>query len=543
MASTWDGGTSSEGASAPAPPGPYRARHRREPAPRAWVPGRGRGRYEPSEIPGPSGDGRREPTGSPTPGATDGNVVGPLCGLVLGVFAAALSSTVVMTALPAIDADIGPAGPGYLWIVTSTLLAAAISIPVWSRLSGLVSPTDLALLALVIFAVASVVAGVSPGVGLLVTARVAQGLGAGGLLALAPIVVAQLVGPRGADRYAGFTGAAFVLGVVAGPLVGGAVTEHLSWRWSLVVGIPVVILAFLVLWRTPHLPATGRAGDDAGLSDPTAVLSSLAILCVGVGLFVGTVLLGHYFQLARGEAPFAAGRMTIPLIAGVALASLIGVLLSRAGRSKVAAVIGGVLLTAGLGLLGTIASHTGDGIVAAWMLLVGLGAGLMVQGLVVAVQNIAPGDAADEVSSEQVGAAGAFGALAVAAGGALGVAVFGAVFGDRVAAHRRTDLAEAGIRPPALGPDAGISRIPSLPEPVRDIVQHAYGQGVAEVFLLAAAPALLALVIALCLPAESRHPELASTDSGEVSATEQPTAADRAAARPGRSGSTMLHAG
>ncbi|WP_050347529.1 MFS transporter [Arsenicicoccus sp. oral taxon 190] len=483
---------------------------------------------------------------------THREVLETLSGLLLGMFVAILSSTVVSNALPTIVSELGGTESGYTWVVTATLLATTISTPIWGKLADLFSKKVLVQCALVIFVLASMAAGLSQNMGVLITTRVFQGLGAGGLTALSQVILATIVSPRERGRYSGYLGATFALGTVAGPLIGGALTEHLSWRWCFYVGVPFALLAIVVLQKTLHL--TTRRRDDAhidylgaillaaGVSsllvwvslagesfdwwswqtgamvggglvllaltvmaeqiapepmlplrlfrNPTIVLASLASLFVGVGMFAGTVFLGQYFQLARGESPTLAGVMTIPMILGLFLSStLSGQIITRTGRWKAWLVSGGLLLTAGLALLGTIRFDTGYWVVAAWMVLLGAGIGMMMQNLVVAVQN--------EVPVRELGVASSFVAFTRSMGGAIGVSALGALLGQRVKDHLVDGFTEAHIKPGAMGGRATIPNIHQLHDPVRTIVQDSYGKGLAEVFLAAAPFALLAFLVTL----------------------------------------------
>ncbi|WP_248843722.1 MFS transporter, partial [Streptomyces prasinus] len=156
-----------------------------------------------------------------------------LSGLLLGMFAAILSSTIVSNALPEIITELGGGQSAYTWVVTAALLSMTASTPLWGKLADLVSKKTLVQTALVIFIVGSVVAGMSQNTGMLITARVIQGLGAGGLTALAQIIMAAMISPRERGRYSGYLGATFAVATVGGPLVGGVITDTswLGWRW------------------------------------------------------------------------------------------------------------------------------------------------------------------------------------------------------------------------------------------------------------------------------------------------------------------------
>jgi len=474
-----------------------------------------------------------------------------LSGLLLGMFVAILSSTVVSNALPTIVSDLEGSESGYTWVVTATLLATTISTPIWGKLSDLFSKKLLIQLALGIFVVASAVAGLSQSMGMLIAMRAVQGLGAGGLTALAQVIMAAMISPRERGRYSGYLGAVFALGTVSGPLIGGALTEHLSWHWCFYVGVPFALAAIIVLQKTLHLPtiraahvkidylgATFLAVGVASLlvwvslagqefawgswqtaamvgggvvllaltvlvesraaepiiplrffKNPTVVLSAVASMFVGVAMFGGTVFLSQYFQLARAETPTMSGLLTLPMIVGLFLSSTIaGQFITRTGKWKGWIVAGGFLLTAGLGLMGTVEYDTNYWLVAVFMFCIGVGVGAMMQNLVLAVQNV--------VDPHDLGSASSFVAFARSLGGAIGVSALGAVLANRVSTHLADGLRAAGIDGASVGDSGGVPNLSAIPEPVRGIVQAAYGSSVADVFLVAAPFALIALIFA-----------------------------------------------
>jgi len=533
------------------------------------------------------------------PAMSHRQIMEALSGLLLGMFVAILSSTVVSNALPIIVPDLGGSESGYTWVVTAALLATTISTPIWGKLADLFSKKLLVQIALVLFVVASAVAGLSENMATLITMRVLQGLGGGGLTALAQVILATMISPRERGKYSGYLGATFALATVGGPLIGGALTEHLSWHWCFYVGVPFAIAAFIVLQRTLKLPVVKRevhidylgsillaagvsslliwvslAGQEfdwwswqtwlmvgGGIAlllltllaertapepiiplrffrNRTVALSALASLFVGVALFGATVFLSQYFQLARGESPTMAGVMTIPLIAGLFLSSTIsGQVISRTGRWKAWVLVGGLLMTAGIGLMSTIAFDTNYWIVAPYMLLVGAGVGMLMQNLVLAVQNI--------IAPQDLGAASSFIAFARSLGGAIGVSALGALLANRVGHHLEDGLAAAGIDPAgAAAGGSGIPDLSALPEPVRTIVQSAYGSSIADVFLVAAPSALIAFLVTLFLKEivlRGRDEPLADTTEAEpaqrwnAAADHQPAHAAASASRNGRS--------
>ncbi|WP_328481027.1 MFS transporter [Streptomyces sp. NBC_00377] len=488
---------------------------------------------------------------------THRQIMEALSGLLLGMFVAILSSTIVTNALPEIIGDLGGGQSAYTWVVTAALLSMTAATPLWGKLSDLYSKKALVQIALVIYVLGSAAAGLSQNPGMLIACRVVQGIGVGGLSALAQIVMAAMISPRERGRYSGYLGATFAIATVGGPLLGGVITDTswLGWRWCFYVGVPFAVIALIVLQKTLHLPVVKRevkvdwggaffisaavsllllwvtfAGDkydwvswqtytmvggsillgllfvlvESRASEPiiplrlfrnrTITLSSLASLFVGVAMFTGTVFFSQFFQLARDKSPTMSGVMTIPMIGGLFISSTVsGQFITRTGKWKIWLVSGGVLVTAGLGLLGTIRYDTDYWKMAVFMALLGLGIGMMMQNLVLSTQN--------QVSPADLGSASSTVTFFRSLGGAVGVSALGAVM-----AHRITDYAQDGIA--GLGPkyaslasgSSSSSEIPDmdkLPAPLRTVMESAYGHGIADVFLIAAALALLAFLITL----------------------------------------------
>lgn len=182
---------------------------------------------------------------------THRQIMEALSGLLLGMFCAILSSTIVTNALPEIVSDLGGGQSAYTWVVTASLLTMTASTPLWGKLADLISKKALVQTALVIFVIGSIVAGTAQNPGMLITARAIQGLGGGGLAALAQIIMAAMISPRERGRYSGYLGATFAVATVGGPLLGGVITDTswLGWRWCLYVGIPFALIALVVLQR------------------------------------------------------------------------------------------------------------------------------------------------------------------------------------------------------------------------------------------------------------------------------------------------------
>ncbi|KUJ70272.1 transporter [Streptomyces albus subsp. albus] len=512
-----------------------------------------------SGVRGPAGHpAHAKPHGSaPGEPMTHRQIMEALSGLLLGMFVAILSSTIVSNALPEIIADLHGSQSSYTWVVTAALLSMTAATPLWGKLSDLFSKKLLVQAALVIYVAGSVVAGLSQSTGMLIACRVVQGIGVGGLSALAQIVMAAMISPRERGRYSGYLGATFAVATVGGPLLGGVITDTdwLGWRWCFYVGVPFAVIALIVLQKTLHLPVVKRdvkvdwsgaffisaavsllliwvtlAGDDydwlswqtavmvggavllgavfvlveSRASEPiiplrlfrnkTITLASLASLFVGVAMFSGTVFFSQYFQLARGESPTMSGVLTIPMIGGLFVSSTVsGQVITKTGRWKAWLVTGGVLVTSGLGLLGTLRYDTPYWRIAVFMALLGLGIGMMMQNLVLATQN--------QVAPRDLGSASSVVTFFRSLGGAVGVSALGALMANRVTHYVKDGLAELGPKAAAAGHGGtgggGIPDLDKLPAPLREVIEGAYGHGVGDVFLFAAPAALLAFLFSV----------------------------------------------
>ncbi|MXM65748.1 MFS transporter [Streptomyces sp. HUCO-GS316] len=488
---------------------------------------------------------------------THRQIMEALSGLLLGMFVAILSSTIVSNALPEIIGDLGGGQSAYTWVVTATLLSMTAATPLWGKLSDLYSKKALVQIALVIYVLGSAAAGLSQNPGMLIACRVVQGIGVGGLSALAQIVMAAMISPRERGRYSGYLGATFAVATVGGPLLGGVITDTswLGWRWCFYVGVPFAVIALIVLQKTLHLPVVKRdvkvdwagaffisaavslllvwvtfAGDkydwlswqtysmvagsivlalvfvlvESRASEPiiplrlfrnrTITLSSIASMFVGVAMFSGTVFFAQYFQLARDESPTMSGVLTIPMIAGLFISSTVsGQLITRTGKWKAWLVGGGVLVTAGLGLLGTVRYDTEYWKTAVFMALLGLGVGMMMQNLVLSTQN--------QVDPSDLGSASSTVTFFRSLGGAMGVSALGAVMADRITGYAEDGIAGLGPKYASLASGSSstgeIPDMDKLPAPLRTVMESAYGHGIADVFLIAAGMALLAFLITL----------------------------------------------
>lgn len=236
-----------------------------------------------------------------------------LSGLLLAMFVAMLSSTIVSNALPTIIADLKGTQTGYTWVVVATLLAMTATTPIWGKLADLVNKKVLIQTSLVLFTIGSLAAGLATSMGWLIGARVVQGLGIGGLTALVQIIIAAMVPPRQRGRYSGYIGAVFASATILGPLAGGAIVDSpLGWRGCFFIVIPAAVVAFFALQRTLHLPAL------------TTKASLGSVDWVGATLLTGGIsALLAWVSLAGSQ--FAWGSNTSFMLVGAAVALLVGV--------------------------------------------------------------------------------------------------------------------------------------------------------------------------------------------------------------------------
>ncbi|MFG1721225.1 MDR family MFS transporter [Micromonospora chalcea] len=493
-----------------------------------------------------------------------------LSGLLLVLFVAMLSGTVVSTALPKIIGSLNGSQTQYTWVVTATLLTATATTPIWGKLADLFNKKLLIQVAIVVFLVGSVAAGFAQSAGQLIGARAFQGIGVGGLQALVQVAIAAMIPPRERGRYNGYLGGVMALATVGGPLLGGLIvdTSWLGWRWCFFVGVPVAVVALFLLQITLNLPTARRDNVKidylgasliaAGVSvlliwisfvddsfawaswqtgamvggavlllalavwvesraaepvvplhivrERTTALAILGSLAVGMAMFGGAVFLGQYFQIGRGYSPTEAGLLTIPMMVGVLISSIVaGRMITASGKVKPYIVFGAVVLVIGFAMLGTIDHETSLVFVGIAMFIVGVGVGMTMQNLVLAVQNT--------VSLKDIGAASASVAFFRSLGGTIGVSVLGAVLARRVTDRITGDLAAAGI--PASGGGGGSTlNLDALPEPVREIVRAAYGDATGHIFLISAAIAVVGIVAALLLRPVTLRSSLDLPDTG-----------------------------
>jgi EmrB/QacA subfamily drug resistance transporter len=471
--------------------------------------------------------------------------------LMLGMFLAALDQTIVSTALPTIVGDLG--GLNHLsWVVTSYLLASTVSTPLYGKLGDMIGRKPIFLAAILIFLAGSMLAGLSQSMGELIGFRALQGIGAGGLMVGAQAIIADIVPPRERGRYMGLIGSVFAVASVAGPLLGGFLVDNLSWRWVFYVNLPVGVLAVLIVVTRLHLhtPTVRHSIDWLGAALLSAAVASLILVAtwggsqyawgsstivglavagvvllatfiwwetraaepilplklfrssvfavsnamgftIGMAMFGAIVFIPLYLQLVYGASPTSSGLRLLPLMAGLLVAAIAsGRIITRIGRYKVFPIVGTIVLVVGMYLLSRLGVGTAPWLASLYMLVVGVGIGLVMQVLVLVVQN--------DVPPKDIGVATSTATFFRSVGGSFGVAIFGTIFATRLAdqlsslPHSVTAQLGSGVH---LQPE----QAKHLPPLVHADFLNAFAHALHGVFLwgvaLAVIPAVLAWLI------------------------------------------------
>lgn len=479
-----------------------------------------------------------------------------LSGLLAGVFLAALDQSIVGTALPRIVSDLG--GLNHLsWVVTAYLLTSTASTPLWGKVSDLYGRRPMFQAAICVFMAGSVIAALTPNMAVLIVGRAVQGLGAGGLIALALSIIGDVVPPRERGRYQGYFGAVFGTSSVAGPLLGGWFTDGPGWRWIFWINVPVGLAALVVtsraLRRAPSIRRdhkidylgaalivaavscillyTAWAGGEYGWGDPfslgllaAGVLLTVAFvfselraeepiiplrlfrnrvytptviftMLMGLAMFGGIIYLPVYFQVVQGMTPTESGLALLPMVAGIFTTSIgAGQVMTRTGRYKAFPILGAAVTALGILLLSRLDMDTPYWQVALYVYTLGFGLGFTMQIVVTAVQNA--------VDRSDMGSATSSVTFFRSMGGAFGTAIFGAVLTGRLQHYLAEAGALAGLPPGADESQIAnnVQAIQALPDAARETVVGAWVDALQDVFFVALPFVVVAFVIAWFIP-------------------------------------------
>jgi EmrB/QacA subfamily drug resistance transporter len=497
-------------------------------------------------------------------------------GLLLVMLLAALDQTIVATALPTIVGDFG--GLSHIsWVVTAYLLAQTAVTPLYGKLGDMYGRKIVLQVGLIVFLVGSALCGLSQSLDQLIAFRALQGLGGGGLMVSAQAAIGDVVPPRERGRYTGLFGGVFGLASIAGPLLGGFLTGHLSWRWIFYVNLPLGVFALFVLgatlpaaaqrvhhkvdylgtallaggvsaivlatslggnsyaWGSPFIVGLGilgvllltafpfaerKAAEPVLplrlLANPVFSVTSAVGFVVGFALFGAVTYLPLFLQVVKGATPTGSGLQLVPLMGGLLVTSIVsGQIITRTGRYKPFPIAGTAVMAIGLYMLSTLDPTSSRTSIFVFMFVLGLGLGMVMQVLVLAVQNA--------VDYSDLGVATSGATLFRSIGGSLGTAVLGAIFSNRLANELRSVFPASAAGHAGTGAQVSPKAIAHLPPVLRSGYLHAFTNSLSTVFLVACAFALAAFVLSWFIRQLPLRETVASADLAETFAAPQST--------------------
>lgn len=485
-----------------------------------------------------------------------------LPGLMLAMLLAMLDNMIVSTAMPRIVGDLH--GLTHLsWVVTAYVLGTTVSTPLWGKIGDLYGRKNIFLTSVVVFLIGSALSGMSQNMGELIGFRALQGLGAGGLMVGVMAIIGDLVPPRERGRYQGFMASVMAVAMVAGPLAGGYITDHLSWRWAFYVNLPLGTVALLFLAFRLHLPkyrtehridwsgagllafgitalvliATWGGNQYAWGSWQILGLAALAAVALGlfalaerraaepvlslglfrnrnftlsvlIGFLLGFTMFGAinflplFQQVVQGATATNSGLLLLPMMAGLLVTSLFaGQMITRTGRYRAYPVAGGLIVVVGMVLLSSLSVSTSKMQTSLYMLVLGLGMGFLMQTTMLIAQN--------SVEQRDMGVASSAATFFRSIGGSFGVSLFGAIFNRTLKSDITHNLGPAAASHLTGGGVAGLTaaKLRTMPAGLVRALLHGIATATSTIFLWAIVVAVLVPVLALLI----KHVPLRST--------------------------------